>query len=98
VLEHVRRAGVDEIIVGGDALPGPLPCETLALLTNLDVPTRFLMGNGDRETLAWRNGVESSAIPASFRETMQWVAEQLSPEEVPWSRHGRLPSARGLGR
>jgi putative phosphoesterase len=78
VLEDVRRASVDEIIVGGDVLPGPMPTETLDLLLSIDTPIRFLMGNGDRETLAHGAGVESSAIPPAFREAMRWVARQLS--------------------
>ena len=78
VLRDVRRASVDEIIVGGDVLPGPMPTETLDLLLSIDTPIRFLKGNGDRETLAQRAGVESSAIPPAFRETMRWVAGQLS--------------------
>jgi predicted phosphodiesterase len=82
VLDDVRSARVDEIIIGGDVLPGPMPGESLAMLFDLDTHTRFLMGNGDRETLAQRNGVESSAIPAAFRETIRWVAAQLSPDDV----------------
>jgi putative phosphoesterase len=78
VLEDVRRASVDEIIVGGDVLPGPMPTETLDLLLSIDAPIRFLMGNGDRATLGQRAGVESSAIPPAFREAISWVAGQLS--------------------
>jgi hypothetical protein len=32
VLEDVRRAGVEQVVVGGDVLPGPMPRETLACL------------------------------------------------------------------
>ena len=31
VLDEVRRAGVDAIVVGGDVVPGPMPRETLGL-------------------------------------------------------------------
>ena len=82
VLDAVRRERVDEVIIGGDVLPGPMPRETLQLLFALDLPMRFLMGNGDRETLAQRDGVESSAIPPAFREVMRWVAAQLSPDDA----------------
>src|SRR5688572_4034053 len=87
VLDEIKGSRVDEIIIGGDVVPGPMPHESLTLLFDLDIPTRFLMGNGDRETLAQRNGVESSAIPAAFREAIRWVAAQLTPE------HARLISA-----
>ena len=37
VLEDVRRADVDQVLVGGDVVPGPMPREVLALLLGLDV-------------------------------------------------------------
>src|SRR5687768_10541371 len=76
VLDDVRRAGADEIVVGGDVLPGPMPRETLSMLFDLDIPVRLLQGNGDRETVAQLTGTGSSAIPESFREAMRWVAAQ----------------------
>lgn len=81
VLEAVRRDRVDRIVFGGDALPGPMPRETLARLRALDVPAEFIHGNGDRETVAWRHGQESAVIPAGFRDTMRWVAQQLTDED-----------------
>jgi predicted phosphodiesterase len=38
VLEDVRSAGADHIVVGGDVVPGPMPREALARLLELDVP------------------------------------------------------------
>src|SRR4029077_5679827 len=74
VLDDVRREGVDRIVFGGDALPGPMPRETLARLRALDIPADFIQGNGDRESIAWRHGRESEVIPAGYRDTMRWVA------------------------
>ena len=82
VLAEVRRASIDGIVIGGDVVPGPMPRETLACLLDLDIPTRFLRGNGDREVLAQVDGEESSAIPASFRDSMRWVAAQLSADHA----------------
>ena len=82
VLADVRRQSVDCIIVGGDVVPGPMPHETMACLIDLDIPTRFLSGNGDREVLAQIDGDESSAIPAAYRESMRWVAAQLSADDA----------------
>ena len=31
-LEDVARAGADGVVVGGDVVPGPMPCETLVRL------------------------------------------------------------------
>lgn len=80
VLEDIRRAKIDEIIVGGDVVPGPMPRETLECLFALDIPARFIMGNGDRIVLAQMDGVESEEIPVSFRENIRWNASQLGAE------------------
>src|SRR6478735_6681989 len=78
VLADVRAAGVDRIVIGGDVLPGPMPHQCLELLLALDRPTTFIIGNGDRETLAYRRGDESGPVPEMFREAMRWNAAQLS--------------------
>ena len=36
VLDEVRTLKVDQIVVGGDVLPGPMPRATLALLLESD--------------------------------------------------------------
>ena len=79
VMAEVRREGVDLVVVGGDVLPGPLPVETLDYITALDVPTRFLQGNGDREVRNQMAGIES-ALPPAWLGVMRWVADQLSPD------------------
>lgn len=84
VLQDVRRAEVDLVVVGGDVLPGPMPGETLACLRDLEIPTQLIQGNGDREVLARRAGIETGAVPESHREVMRWVAEELQPEDERW--------------
>src|SRR5712691_10058823 len=84
VLEEVRQAAVDLVVIGGDAVPGPMPRETIACLRDLDLPLRFIRGNGDREVLALLSGTESRNIPAAFREVMRWNAEQLASEDKEW--------------
>jgi len=80
VLQDIRQAGVDQVVVGGDVVPGPMPKETMACLLNLDVPVQFIQGNGDRVVLAQMRGTESSEVPEQFREVVRWVAQQLHPE------------------
>lgn len=80
VLADIRGARVDLVVVGGDVVPGPMPRETLACLLGLDIPVRFIQGNGDREVVAWRAGTDSGAVPERFREVMHWVAAELEPE------------------
>ena len=78
VLADVRAAGVDRIVIGGDLLPGPMPRECMDLVLALEIPTDFIIGNGDRETMAAKHGNMSSLVPASFHETMEWTAAQLN--------------------
>src|SRR2546421_12293030 len=77
VLEDIRQAGVDRIVVGGDVIPGPMPRETLACLLNLEIPVQFIQGNGEVAVLAEMAG-KDSGVPKQYREVMRWNAEQLA--------------------
>jgi putative phosphoesterase len=81
VLDDVQRAGVAEIVIGGDVVPGPMPHECLARLQAIELPVYFIQGNGDREVLAQKHGIESTTIPPRFRDVMRWNAEQLQPDD-----------------
>jgi Icc-related predicted phosphoesterase len=84
VLEDIRQAEVDQVVVGGDVLPGPMPRETIACLRGLDIPVQFIHGNGDREALAQMRGTETEwyrRAPEQWREPVRWTAEQLRPED-----------------
>ena len=95
VLDDVRAAGVDHIVVGGDVLPGPMPRESLQALLEFDIPASFIHGNGDREVIA-----PTGAVPEPYRASMRWNAEQLRPEDAArlagWPATLRL-AVRGLG-
>jgi predicted phosphodiesterase len=82
VLNDLRRERVDQIVIGGDVLPGPMPAECLDLLAQLELPTHFIMGNGDRETLARMQHLETDwyrTAPTVARQPTDWTAQQLSP-------------------
>jgi predicted phosphodiesterase len=101
VLDEVRAAGVDAIVVGGDVVPGPLPRETVACLAALALPVHYLRGNGERVVCAERRGEDVSAeVPAAFHETIRWSAAQLSDADAArldaWPATLRL-QVRGLG-
>lgn len=81
VLQDIRQAEVDQIVVGGDVLPGPMPRETITCLLDLDIPVEFIQGNGDRVVRAQMAGSEASEAPEQFREVVRWVAQQLHPED-----------------
>jgi putative phosphoesterase len=83
VLQEIRQAKVDCVVVGGDVLPGPLPRETIQCLLDLDIPVQFIHGNGDREVLAQMSGVETDwyrTAPEQHREPVRWTAQQLDTQ------------------
>ena len=80
VLQEIRQAGIDLIVVGGDVVPGPMPRETLACLLDFDIPVQFIRGNGEGEILAQMAGMDTGNVPERFREVVRWVAQQLQPE------------------
>src|SRR4051812_15788407 len=77
VLREIGDAGIDEIVVGGDVVPGPMPRETLARLLELDLPVHFIRGNGDRVVLEAMAGIEPPEVPEPYRAGVRWVAEQM---------------------
>jgi predicted phosphodiesterase len=83
VLAEVRRADVDLVVIGGDVLPGPMPRETLDALLDLDIPARFILGNGEIAVLAEKAGTEL-ALPETVREVLRWTAGQLLPAHEMW--------------
>jgi len=90
VLQEVRQADVDRIVVGGDVLPGPMPRETLECLLKLELPVDYIHGNGDREVLAQMRSIETDwyrGAREQWREPVRWSAQQLAPE------HEKLLSA-----
>jgi predicted phosphodiesterase len=81
VLHEVRESAVDQLVIGGDVVPGPMPRETIARLLAIDMPIQFIQGNGDREIVSLRRGLQTDGFPEAFRPMMQWVADQLTPAD-----------------
>jgi hypothetical protein len=52
VLGDPRAQAPDVAVVGGDAVPGPLARQVLDRLDGLDIPLRWVRGNGEREVAA----------------------------------------------
>lgn len=101
VLGEVRALAPDLVIIGGDVVPGPMPSACLSLLRSVSLPTRFLMGNGDREVLHARGGTVSAIIPEAFREVIRWSAEALTDEDAEfmrgWPKSVRLDTGEPAG-
>ena len=111
VLEEVHQTGVDQVVVGGDIVPGPMPRETLRLLLDLDLPVQFIHGNGELAMLAQMAAADESLVtywgttsggplPEQFRPAYRWTVQQLYPDYEPvlasWPKTVRL-EIDGLG-
>ncbi len=94
VADDIRSTGVDQIVVGGDVLPGPMPVETLDFLMNLEIPVHFIHGNGELAVLAQRSATDDPAtvkywgtrtgepLPEPGRAVVRWTAQQMSQEWI----------------
>jgi len=91
VLAEARGSAVDLVIVGGDVVPGPMPREALALLMGLDLPVRFIYGNGELAVLAQRAAGDSEPsywgttsgrpLPKAQQEVVRWTGRQLGADD-----------------
>ncbi len=91
VLRDVRNSHVDQIVVGGDVLPGPMPRETLHYLLNLELTVHFIQGNGELATLAQISALTTGLVtywgttsgkplPKSLQMGYRWTAQQIQPD------------------
>jgi predicted phosphodiesterase len=83
VLEELRSLAVDEVVVGGDVLPGPMPRETLECLQAIQIPARFIYGNGEVAVLD-ELADRKPRVPDQFRPAIRWNAEQLDFRSRDW--------------
>ncbi|HET7231729.1 MAG TPA: metallophosphoesterase family protein [Longimicrobium sp.] len=81
VLAEIRLAAPDVLVCGGDVLPGPMPRECMELLLGLELPVRFIRGNGDRFVLETMRGEVMEGLLEPVREVMRWNGEQITPEQ-----------------
>jgi putative phosphoesterase len=77
VLQAIDAARVDQIVVGGDVVPGPMASEALARLLALRIPVQFIQGNCEVALLAAMAGGDPGPMPESAREAMRWTAQQF---------------------
>src|SRR5262249_49374135 len=49
--------------------------------TALDVPVRFLHGNGERVVAASLSGGDISEVPEAYRDVIRWTADQLTADQ-----------------
>jgi predicted phosphodiesterase len=84
VLQEIRQEDVDQVVVGGDVVPGPMVRDTLACLLALDVPVRFIQGNCEVAVIEAMAGRDHPIVPEEHRPIIRWMAQHLQSE------YGRL--------
>jgi predicted phosphodiesterase len=80
VLAEPDMAGADVVVIGGDALAGPMPAETLTLLEGLGERALWLRGNAEREVLERRHADPDEGGVWERRDA--WVAAQLTQDQL----------------
>lgn len=80
VLHDILQSSVDLLIVGGDIVPGPMPRESIECLLSLNIPVRFIQGNGEIDALAELTGADAVRVPEQYRDVVRWSAQQLDPD------------------
>jgi predicted phosphodiesterase len=69
---------IDSVVIGGDAVAGPQPAETLALLRSLELPTYWIRGNGER---ALAEGTDAVIGGEEAEVALDFTASKLSEDE-----------------
>ncbi len=80
VLAEPDVAGADRVVIGGDALVGPMPAETLALLVALGARVAWVRGNTEREVIEQRGADPGKGELWDRRAT--WVAGRLTAADL----------------
>jgi len=79
VLRDLEREEVDAVLIGGDAVSGPQPAETLELLRSLEAPTYWIRGNGERAL--GEDGADAVMAGAEAEASLRFTASQLSEDD-----------------
>ena len=77
VLEEVEREHPDLVVFCGDLTWGSLPQETLALVRALEIPARFVRGNGDRAVTELSRGEHAEPTPRE-----RWMAARHTDADL----------------
>jgi putative phosphoesterase len=98
VLDGVRLAGADHILIGGDVFPGPMAREVLHQIRDLTIPVSYIRGNGERGLVDVANGRESVGLPPAFVPVFQWHVAQLGSSDLQAVAQWPLTTALSLGK
>ena len=78
VLAEIETEQVDAIVVGGDAIAGPMPNAVLDRLKMIETPVHYIVGNGESEVLRYLAGEPIAALTPAGEEGAIGVGDRLS--------------------
>jgi predicted phosphodiesterase len=79
VLAELEGEEIDAVLIGGDAVAGPQPAETLALLRRLELRTHWIRGNGERAL--GPDAADAVMDGEAAEAALRFTASQLSEED-----------------
>ena len=79
VLQEVGQSDVDQIVVGGDVVVGPMSRECLNKLLEIQLPIHFIQGNCEASVLDQMTNKPLGPLPEHVLEDIRWTARQLLP-------------------
>jgi predicted phosphodiesterase len=77
VLQELEGEEIDAMVIGGDAISGPQPAETHALLQSIRTPMYWIRGNGERAL--GPDGAD--AVIGEAEEPLKFTASHFSEDE-----------------
>lgn len=84
VLQEIASLAVEQIIIGGDVVPGPMSRECLDRLLEIRLPIHFILGNCEVAALAEMDNKPIGNFPEAVRNDFRWTAKQLLPRHKKW--------------
>ena len=81
VLEELDEMRVDQIVIGGDLILGPMSKECLDLLVDFSKSIQFILGNCEISVLEQKEGRLQQQFPESVLEDIKWTADQLDSKD-----------------
>lgn len=79
VLEEIGQSDVDQIVVGGDVVLGPMSRECLDKLMEIPLPIHFIQGNCEVSILDQMANKPLGNLPGNVLEDIRWTASELLP-------------------
>lgn len=80
VLYELESLEIDRIVIGGDMIPGPMPAEVFDKVLGLGIPTDFILGNCEVETIEVLAGHRPKSVAERLLPAFKWAANRLKPE------------------